>query len=233
MNTKKPNLLLLHGALASKEQMTPLSNLLQSEIEVHAFSFTGHGGLPIPDAGFTMDDFVQDIFQYMEKRNLQTASLFGYSMGGYAALLASLSTPWQFEKVITLGVKLDWTPESAALEMQQLNTDKMQEKIPAFVKHLEKIHAPNEWIQVVEATKEMMKHLGEKPDLTEGIQWHDMAALMLYGSDDKTAGTDASLAIARQHPYGEVVQLPGVGHPFEKMKMEALAKLLKIVLLKS
>ncbi len=77
------DLLLLHGAIGSRSQL----RTLQARVGGVAIDFTGHGGKPIPVGGLTFDHFLADIDRAFADQNWKSAHLFGYSMGGYAALL--------------------------------------------------------------------------------------------------------------------------------------------------
>ena len=46
--------------------------------------------------------------------------------------------------------------------------EKIEEKIPAFARILEKRHAPNNWKELLNKTAFMMKGLGDQPLLHEG-----------------------------------------------------------------
>ena len=54
-------LLLLHGAIASKDQMAPLQNSLSDQYDVHSLSFSGHGGNALPNQLWNMDLYAQDV----------------------------------------------------------------------------------------------------------------------------------------------------------------------------
>ena len=112
MNSKLP-LLLLHGALAEKTQFLPLKPYLSEHFEVFEFDFDGHGERAITAKGFSMDVFRDNILDYLEEIPFERIHLFGYSMGGYAALLAGLESPERIASVFTLGTKLFWTEEGA------------------------------------------------------------------------------------------------------------------------
>lgn len=48
------HLILLHGALGSKDQLQPLATALERHFQVHIFNFSGHGGRPFPDKNFVL-----------------------------------------------------------------------------------------------------------------------------------------------------------------------------------
>ena len=96
------HIILLHGALGSKEQVQPLAAALQPELQVHTFNFSGHGGRPFPDTAFSIPLFAEQIAQYMHEKGIAQAYIFGYSMGGYAAMFLAKKHPEKVNKLITL-----------------------------------------------------------------------------------------------------------------------------------
>jgi len=228
------HLILLHGALASHRQMLPLKALLEKDFDVRTFDFTGHGGSPIPESKIQMETFVDDILRYLEAHNITSAHVFGYSMGGYAALCASSLHPEKFSTVMTLGTKFDWSPGSAAAELQLLDTDLMVEKIPGFVEQLKKNHAPSDWREVVNKTGEMMRHLGEYPLLSkEVLMEHTRPTLVLVGELDNSAGVGATYEYASIHPMAEVFTLPNTPHPFDKVDPTLIAENIQVFVRKN
>ncbi|MBK8706376.1 MAG: hypothetical protein IPN33_24315 [Saprospiraceae bacterium] len=57
MNT---SLILLHGAIGSKDQLAALKNLLSSHYEVYDLNFSGHGSKPV-DGNFSIPAFAEEV----------------------------------------------------------------------------------------------------------------------------------------------------------------------------
>jgi pimeloyl-ACP methyl ester carboxylesterase len=83
-------------------------------------------------AGYSFDLFADDLLRFLNEHQIEKASFFGYSMGGYAAMVLALKHPERVDRIVTLGTKFDWNPISASKETQLLNVDLMEQKIPAF-----------------------------------------------------------------------------------------------------
>ena len=86
-NIRKPDLILLHGALGSQVQFSELSKKLSSSFTIHTFNFSGYGGRPIDQAP-SIELFSQNLIDYIVENDLVSPFVFGYSMGGYVALNA-------------------------------------------------------------------------------------------------------------------------------------------------
>src|SRR5258706_12817767 len=112
----KPGLLLLHGALGAADQFRELSKLLEQYYAVHTFDFEGHGRAPFRNRPFRIEHFAENIVEYLDNHDLQDADMFGYSMGGYAALYLALIQPDRIKSIATLGTKYHWNPETAKKE---------------------------------------------------------------------------------------------------------------------
>ena len=65
------HLLLLHGAIGSKDQLQPLANVLQENFIIHTIDFSGHGGSAIPEAPFSIDLFATQALEYLDQNNVE------------------------------------------------------------------------------------------------------------------------------------------------------------------
>jgi pimeloyl-ACP methyl ester carboxylesterase len=222
---EKPTLLLLHGALGSPETLQPLAEQLADGFAIKSFAFAGHAGREVDAATFTLPYFATEVLAFVAEHETAPVHVFGYSMGGYAALLAASQQPTRFASITTLGTKLDWSPESAATETRFLDPDKMLAKVPAFVEVLRQRHAPADWAAVVRGVASLMKAAGAAPPLADA----DFAALqvpvqVLMGDGDLTPERgDASRILAAQLPQGRYAVLPNTPHPIERVDIIDLA----------
>ncbi|MDO7875750.1 alpha/beta fold hydrolase [Hymenobacter sp. ASUV-10] len=227
----KPHLLLLHGALGTARQLQPLAENLADLATVHTMDFAGHGGQPLVAEDFAMAHFAKQVKEFIAALNVGPVHVLGYSMGGYAALLAAQETPELFASITTLGTKFDWNPASAEAETRFLVPEKMAAKIPAFVERLAQFHAPTPWAKVVEATAVMLRQLGQ----TAPVSVTQLAATrlpiqVLVGDADQTAGPAASEEFARQLPNATFALLATTPHALEQVRTGELREYLQRVL---
>lgn len=227
----KPHLLLLHGALGSARQFHPLAKNLADLATVHMMDFAGHGGQPLVAEDFTMTHFAKQVKELIAGLNVGPVHVLGYSMGGYAALLAAQETPDLFASITTLGTKFDWNPTSAEAETRFLVPEKMAAKIPAFVERLTQFHAPTPWAEVVEATALMLRKLGQTAPLAAArLATTGLPVQVLVGDADQTAGPAASEEFARQLPDATFALLATTPHALEQVRAEELRGHLQRVL---
>lgn len=226
----KTPVLLLHGALGSAAMLEPLVAQLQAaDMPVRTLNLPGHGGLPLPES-FSMPAFMQAVEEYTA--DWMPFKVFGYSMGGYVALLLAAMRPLRVEAVATLGTKFDWTPESAAKETARLNPTLMLEKIPAFVQLLSTRHGADKWETVVNHTAGLLTRLGESPDLRQATLEEIICPVFIgRGSLDTGVTRKESEAAANAISNGQYIELQDVKHPFEQVSETVLADYLKKTIL--
>ncbi|WP_426061683.1 alpha/beta fold hydrolase [Hymenobacter sp. B1770] len=220
----KPTLLLLHGALGSPSTLQPLAERLQEDFAIKTFAFAGHGGGEVRPGTFTLPHFGAEVLAFLREHETEPAHVFGYSMGGYAALLAACQEPARFASITTLGTKLDWSVESAATETRFLDPEKMLAKVPAFAEQLRQRHAPTDWAAVVRATAALMQAAGANPPLTAtALAGIPVPVQVLVGDADHTAGSEVGAAMAAQLPKGSYEVLAATAHPLERVDLDMLS----------
>lgn len=214
-------LILLHGALGTKAQLNPLKEKLSSKFEVHTFDFEGHG--EPGNKPFSMHLFVDNVLEYMRNNSMDTAHMFGYSMGGYVALNLALKHPDKADKIITLGTKFDWTMASAEKEVKMLDAEKIAVKVPAFASHLSALHGKSNWKDVAQKTAQMMLNLGAGERLNgEDLERIDHKVLIAIGDRDHMVSVEESTSSAHRLANGTLKIIPDVPHPIEKVDTDVL-----------
>ncbi len=216
-------ILFLHGALGTKVQLEPLIRELPTSTPI---DLTGHGSRDLPeDLGF--DHFIDDIDKARQVQQADRIDLFGYSMGGYAALLYASRHPECVRSVVTLGTKLIWDREGLDRELRMLDPQKMQEKVPHFVDRLKQQHG-EKWERLVHATAGLITGLHERSLLTAEIFQKIQCPVMLcVGDRDRTAVPGHTLQIQQQIANAGTLVLPNTGHPFEAVDPRSLKPHLK------
>ncbi len=220
------NLILLHGAIGSKDQLADLKNLLAPHYRVFDFNFSGHGGKPVT-GDFSIPAFAEEVRLFMVENQIDIADFFGYSMGGYVALYLAMNHPHLVNRVTTLGTKFAWDPATAEKEMKMLNPEKIAEKIPHFAAALESRHQPVDWKLVLHKTAGMLHGLGNGQAVALD-QWAQVQhpVLICLGDDDQMVTREESTAVATTLPNGRFHLLPNSKHPIEQVNLNELVNVL-------
>lgn len=220
-------ILLLHGALGGRDQLAPLAAALAEVVDapVRTLEFAGHGGTP-PDPADAGGYAIERLSAQVARALGGPAVVFGYSMGGYAALHLAAEAPARVAGVVTLGTKLAWTPEYAAREASRLDAATIRAKVPAFAEALAGRHAgAGGWEGVLARTAALLAALGADPLLTPAR----LAAVacpvrLLAGDRDATLSPAECATAAAALPRGEFRVLPGTPHPLEQVDARRLAR---------
>jgi pimeloyl-ACP methyl ester carboxylesterase len=143
-------LVVLHGAYMDIPSMGGIIPKLAESHRVYALEFQGHGRTTDIDRKITYQDLADDVAAFMDAVGLAKADVFGYSMGGQAALQLAIRHPDKVNRLVAASVGYDlrgWQPEYTAaipqftVEMMlQMPFFKAQaEKKPGFPKLVEKL----------------------------------------------------------------------------------------------
>jgi pimeloyl-ACP methyl ester carboxylesterase len=223
----KKHLILLHSALGTGDQLTSLAEKLSDTFHLHMLNFTGHGIGSTYSDPLTMDLFCNDVLEYMTSNGLDKALFFGYSMGGYVAVRMGVMYPGKVEKIFTLATVFDWSTEKASKESAMLNPEKIEQKVPAFAKGLQKLHGEDSWKSLVVMTGSLMKHLGDDHLTEEDFGKVQCPVRIAVGDRDQMAGVAPSHQVSKWIASGSLLVLPETPHPFESVNLERLVYELK------
>ncbi len=219
----KKDLIVLHGALGASRQFEGLRCILERDFNVHLMDFNGHGG-KVPDENFGIHQFAHQLELFLKEKELVQPAVFGYSMGGYVALYLESRMPGTFAKIMTLGTKFFWNPESSVRESSFLNADKILEKVPAYAEFLKELHGSS-WIQTLNATRNMMISLGNQPLLSEtSLVKIEASCLISVGELDQMVSQEETGKLAELIPGAVLKIWQGVQHPFEKVSDDFMAR---------
>jgi len=224
----KPVLLLLHGALGSSTQLAPLSMFLNESYVLGMLDFSSHGKKALIQRDLNLDLFIEDILTWMNKNEFEKINIFGYSMGGYAALVLAQQYPEKVDKIFALGTKLIWTKEDSAKEASFLDPKKILEKAPGFAERLKDLHGISHWSGLVNNTRNFLLQMGDGAPLTEEVYRSIQTRVLLcVGDKDTMARVEDTVKVYGWLPNAELLVIPNTPHPLEKVDMESLAQQVK------
>lgn len=214
-------LLILHGALGGSDQFDELIAHLP-QFEIHTLDFRGHGARANHSEAYSLKGFKEDVLNYIEDNNLSNPYVFGYSMGGYVAICLEKQKPGTFSGIVTLGSKVEWSPEIATKEASKCNPEIIESKVPAFAKALEERHG-DQWKSVLNRTAEFMRGLGEQNPIQDVVHADlKCGVTMLLAEDDNMVSKEETEALA-QKIGAEFRIVEDSKHPIEQVDVSALA----------
>ena len=100
-------LIVLHGAYMNIPTMGGIIPRLAETYRVYALEFQGHGRTTDIDRPITYQNLADDVAAFMDAAGLQTADVFGYSMGGVAGLQLAIRHPEKVGRLAAASVAYD------------------------------------------------------------------------------------------------------------------------------
>jgi pimeloyl-ACP methyl ester carboxylesterase len=100
-------LIVLHGAYMNIPSMGAIIPELAKTHKVYALEFQGHGRTSDIDRPITYPNLADDVSAFMDAVELDTADVFGYSMGAGAGLQLAIRHPEKVNKLIAASVAYD------------------------------------------------------------------------------------------------------------------------------
>ena len=106
-------IVVLHGAYMDIPTMGRIIPKLAETHRVYALEFQGHGRTTDIDRPITYPNLADDVAAFMDAVGLEKADIFGYSMGGQAALQLAIRHPVRVNRLVAASVSYDlrgWQP---------------------------------------------------------------------------------------------------------------------------
>jgi len=189
-------LILLHGNGESAEYFSNQMDCFARSFHVIALDTRGHGQTPRGDAPFTLDQFAQDLLEFMDARQIEKAHLLGFSDGGNIALLFALHHPERVERLILNGANL--SPKGVKKGIQL-----------SVVLGYEAACALSQIDRRAVAKREMLGLMVNQPNIDPAeLSRLPMPTLVVAGERDMIL-EDHTKLIARSIPHATLCILPG------------------------
>ncbi|MFD1739171.1 2-succinyl-6-hydroxy-2,4-cyclohexadiene-1-carboxylate synthase [Bacillus salitolerans] len=140
-----PKLLFLHGFTGSKQNWKGIASNLSEHFTVITIDLIGHGETdsPLDSARYEMNAACLDLNLFLEKLDINTVQLVGYSMGGRLAIAFALSYPNRVSSLIlessSPGIERIEERNLRILSDEQLAEEIVEKGITEFVNKWENI----------------------------------------------------------------------------------------------
>lgn len=221
---EKPKLLLLHGALGAAVQFNKLEKLLSTVFEVHCYDFPGHGGKAFAEHELTMPLLTEHLLDHMKAFHLMGCHVFGYSMGGYAALWLESNKPGCFCSIMTLGTKFQWDKVAAEKESKLIAPDFLEKKAPQFAETLVVRHKTGDWKKLANQTIHLLQHLGRHPLALTDFENIGCPVRLTLGDRDSMVSIEETTHVLTALPKASLLVMPDTPHILEKINQQYLSE---------
>ncbi len=216
-------ILFLHGWGQNIQMMKPVADAFQKDYRILILDLPGFGESEEPKEIWTLQDYVDCIYDLVSSLDIENPILFGHSFGGKIALLYASCHPTL--KLIVCGSpykkeipKLSW----------KTKTLKQLKKLPGMTPIAEKAKKYIGSRDYKNASPMMRKILVEHVnlDLTEEVKKIKTSTLILWGEEDQEVSIDEAYELEKYIPDAGVVPYPGCSH---YAYLEGLKKTIQVV----
>jgi pimeloyl-ACP methyl ester carboxylesterase len=182
--TGKP-LVLLHGGLGVIGMFELLLPSLAETRQVIAVELQAHGHTADIQRPLAFEQMADDVGALIRHLGLETADLFGYSLGGGVALQTAIRHPQVVRKLVVVSAPYKssaWYPEVRA-GMRSMNAEAARSWVgsPMHQAYVNVAPNPDDWPTLVTKVGQLV---GQDYDWTEGVSALRMPTMIVIGDAD-------------------------------------------------
>ena len=192
---------------------------------VLAVDWPGHANSDMTKS-FTFRVLVEELDALFKHLKTEPAVIFGYSMGGYAALHYALKNPSRVVAIWMHGTKFYWSGEEAENMAAELDIEWHEENKPERLEKLRAIHG--------EGLDELMPWLSKLvtnlPDtgLTElELEDFKIPVLVTAGDRDELVPVAEAADLSQALPKGQLAIFADTNHPLQSARDHVVIPVLK------
>lgn len=248
MGSGPETVVFIHGLGASLEYYAPLIQAtgLDSKYRIILYDLEGHGLTPTAGAATaTLDTLVDDLENLFLAKQIEKATVVGWSLGGLIAMLFAEHNPSCVEKLVLLGPGPNPFPEPAVDVFTKRAASVRASGMDASgVARAVASAATSERTQTqrpvqLSAVRQFLLSthpegyakgciaLAKSRDVTIHVEQLKMPVLLVAGCDDKISPLALAETYAKRLPDARVEKLEGVGHWHVTEDVDAVAGAVK------
>lgn len=110
-------LILLHGNGEDGTYFIHQIKYFSKKYRVIAIDTRGHGKTPRGEAPFTIEQFADDLYAFMQEHSIEKANILGFSDGGNIAMVFAMKYPDKVERLILNGANLNGRGVKASVQI--------------------------------------------------------------------------------------------------------------------
>lgn len=218
-------IIFLHSWLGSWRYWLPTMDHISERHRAYALDFWGFGESDRKDSDFSVSEYVNMLFGFMDNMGLQQVNLAGHGLGGMVAIRAAIEQPQRFGKLMTvntpiLGEKAISVPPGALLSrlFGRSNPTNVWAKL---VRQID-VHDQQIKDEIIEDTDMLSETLVErvvasilKADLRPDLKQLELPMLAVYSMNDSIVSHEQADLLREDYHLLQVLKLRGSNHfPF-------------------
>jgi pimeloyl-ACP methyl ester carboxylesterase len=235
-------IIFLHSWLGSWRYWLPTMEHVADRYRTYALDFWGFGESDRHDSAFTVSEYVDMLYGFMDQLGLSKVNLAGHGLGGMVAIRAASEQPERFLKIMVVntpiqGAQVQSVAKPGAL-LRLLGRSTPTNVWARLIRQLN-VDYPQILAEIIEDTESLSENLVQRvlasiieTDLRPDLARLELPLLAVYGEKDGIV--DASHASYLQEDHGHLQQvlkfprsnhLPFLDQPnvFSRMLLDFLA----------
>lgn len=220
---EKESVLLLHGLLGSlSSQWRGFIDPLASKYRVIMVDLRGHGRSENAETTLNPERVRSDIEGLLDHLEVEWLHVAGYDFGGYLGLMLHLNQPERVRSLIMHATKFYWPEQTMDRMRNNLDPDRMSEKVPAYANQLVVEHGASRWRALVRHSADLVTYISMSGITENMASLARCPTLVSVGDRDELIPVAEALRLSRVIKQGALLVLPGVNHSFHAASAQAL-----------
>jgi pimeloyl-ACP methyl ester carboxylesterase len=233
-SSSKP-LIFLHGWRSNSALWFGIfPKLLEAGYSIFALDFPGFGKSQMPKAAFFLQNYVDIVAEFMQKLDINKATVIGHSHGGRVSIKMAAQTPEKIENLVLVdsgGIKKETAEKNVKKGLAKMLKPFFA---PSFMKPVKnKIYTmmgADDYVATPELQQTFLNVINE--DLLPLLSKIKNNTLLLWGENDMDTPVGDGEVMKKNIPHSDLVVLKNAGHysfldqpeEFTKYLLEFLGK---------
>ena len=217
-----PPVVILHGAAGCTTMETErITHRLSSHYHVLALDFGGHGRSDaFKDTSFTPDFFLQNVERVFDYFSLKKAHIFGFSLGGFIALLFAATHPDRVKKLAVHAVNLFWDEQLMEKMVSRVDATDIQQSSPELSRFLSDMHGADKWVSLFERSHAYSKNIPRFKTRYEKAFEVSARTLVSAVHDDDLFSIDSPVNLHKRLKNSKLAVIPGRRHALQNLDLD-------------
>lgn len=224
----KKTILFIHGFPFDHYTWHKQVEFLKHEFNCVTYDIRGLGSSPAGDGQYTIEGFVDDLFNIINELKLKKPVICGLSMGGYIALCAVERDEEKFGGLILCDTKAEADNNQGKITrangIKEINLNGVGKFAETFIEKCVAVDFikkhKNEYEEIVNRSKHSgplgvkgcLLAMAARTDTTSYLPKIKIPVLLLCGEMDTLTPPDVMMAMADEISHAEFVLVPDAGH---------------------
>jgi len=208
-----PVLLVLHGGFGTMEDFNNLTDDLCNEFKIIGIDSRGHGKSTLGSKALTYAQIQVDAEKILDRLNISTLSLLGFSDGGIVAYRLAALSSLRIEKLVTIGSR--WHIKDALLTKDlflKVTPESWKNKFPDTYNKYQKLNPEPDFELLTTSVVKMWLDAEDSGYLNDNITSITCPFLIVRGDGDHLLSKGSVVELSALISGSSLLNIPFAGH---------------------